>query len=334
MAEQKSPDELRKEAEILNQQATELEELAQEPPFREEKKDKPPKATDKEIRDDEEVGKRGRFQFGAGDSKIIGQLFMAVGISVLLSFFLVGQFMVSKSDFETNMNAMNATVTSATNQMNQTVDSLNTTVSGLSSAIPSQVNSAVATALAGFSGQLTTISGQITDLSARLTTSETNIADLLAKVTALEAKVIELEEDIATSTTTADGTTTGDVTLAVSYASHDQIFGGGNFEYYLQITNSSGTLKKVFIQATVTLSPNIPSPTYTLNEVDTKFTSSSVLSEEEYVEIFSPSSIIAVSEGYVVMGQTTIQVPVTFELVYTDGTAMWNVTFTPVVTSY
>jgi len=218
---------------------------------------KPPKATPDELREDEGYeppfrreerrGKPGRFQFGAGDTKPIGQLLMAVGISVLLSFLIISQFMVSKSDFGTNLNAMNATVSAAVNDMNQKVNAMNATVSGLTGTISNQVSNQVSQETAGITNQLTTISGQITELTDKISSNEStleanqvDLEALLTQVATLEDKVAELETT-ATSTTTGDGTTTSYEGVVVEVSTLANM--GIRFDGFTEGEEEVGTVK-------------------------------------------------------------------------------------------
>jgi len=329
---------------------------------------KPPEATLKEsresgeyeppLREDERRGKPGRFQFGAGDTKPTGQLLMAIGISVLLSFLIISQFMVSKGDFETNLNAMNATVSAAVNDMNQKVNAMSATVSGLSGTISSQINTTVTQATSTITGQITTISGQITELDKKATanaadsaTNKTSITDLLAKITTLEDQVEELESRPYwdSGTTTSDGTTTtsGDVTIHMNQAP-DSVYSQGAYQYWINVTNNSGVGKKVYIEAIATISGAVPSgldinttageTRYIVNSASPAMTGGN-----NFDMTFIPSGgvlcsrISGVSQGYVPLGPgANASILIQFVLVYDTGSSagLWTVNFIPIATSW
>jgi len=249
---------------------------------------KPPEATLKEsresgeyeppLREDERRGKPGRFQFGAGDTKPTGQLLMAIGISVLLSFLIISQFMVSKGDFETNLNAMNATVSAAVNDMNQKVNAMSATVSGLSGTIANQVSTQVSTAVAqgtaGINNQLTTISGQITELTDKISSNESALVANQADLDTLLTQVATLEDKVAEST--GDGTTTSydglQVEIGTSYFGPYLILEGlftskvSSTSTRVKLTNNTGySIENIQLLAIV-------QATQTLPELDTNAT--------------------------------------------------------------
>ena len=173
---------------------------------------KPPKATEKEIEEDEYLNQpalRIPKKVGTSRFNVSGGIIQTILVSVIVAFIFVfmiqpmagGGSLVTKTDFETNLANMNATL----NQIVSDVAAKQGENNKLVQNIPNQVSAAIGTQNAQISQQLTNLSTKVETFNTNIQNNTNKISEQTTLITALTTRVTELEvkkeEEVKEATT-------------------------------------------------------------------------------------------------------------------------------------
>ena len=309
----------------------------------------------------------GRFGGLSGGTLPMVAISAVVSIVVMLGMgFVGGGFFITKQDFTKNLANVSASVAAAQADAANSKNSVATAVQSIPNTVSTYVNNAVAQSTSQWNSQLSSMSdrvtsmntvvqplaGRISDLDTRVTSDvnalNTKVADLTTRVATLETKssdhttrIKALEDKLATTTTTSTGSTSASgVTITVTPLQSNPVYTNMQYGYSLTISNTTSTLKRVYIQALLTPSSSYPNQTLSTVSAATFTASGGSITDGTFTTIYTPSNgvncirILSTSNGYIpAIGTGSITVIVTFTY-SASPLYMWDIAFSPIVVAY